>query len=326
VNDHNSKLSELLADGIKFDPHYLPSMNSDHLPMTLCAMAGLGASTEQLLEFRSDYSKILRSVASDLESKSIGLEADQWRELIGKPEGYARLLSFLVREIGDTGIDPVVRKYLPEFIESLAFAAFHPIIRLGYALEAGSSEEVAASLAYLITTHREMPVGSHRKIDLEAVLNAQVKAGKMIEMKSFGATLLELITQGRYPDGCARDFAVCAQISFAIYRSTRNFFALHMVTATYAVRTCAGYMDESRALAALTHALLGAHLIVGSPGFDSTNSMPVPDRLDLPHAYKYLYVCLKEYQQTGDERYLSEIRGFCAGGLVPDWVAASLVD
>ncbi|MFT6431984.1 MAG: hypothetical protein ACJAVI_000019 [Candidatus Azotimanducaceae bacterium] len=311
-------LSALLTDGIRFDPHYLPSMNSDHMPMTICAMAGLGATLEQIQEFTTGYSKILRPVTTVVSLS--GVVNDQWRHWIGIPDGYAELLQYFIETINLLGIDNTVSEYLPEFIDSLALDAFHPIIRLAYGINANSKEEVAASLAYLITTHLSVPADSGKACDLEEQLKTQVAAGKVIEMKSFGDALVGLMRQERYPSGCAQDFKICARMSLGIYQSTRNFFALHMVTATYAVRICANYIDSRRALGALTRALLGAHLVVGSPDFDLSASAPVPKQLDLPHAYKYLYVCLQEYQLYGDKRYLKEIADFKEMGLVPDWV------
>jgi hypothetical protein len=315
-------LIELLADGIQFDPHYLPSMNSDHMPMTICAMAGLGATQEQILDFTVGYSKMLRPVAKST-SVTIaegGVMAEQWRNWIGVSDGYAELLQYLLETINLQGIDTTVAEYLPEFIDGLALEAFHPIIRLGYGINANSKEEVAAALAYLITSHRSVPADVGKACDLKKQLETQAAAGKVIDMKSFGDALIELFKQERYPSGCAHDFKICARMSLGIYQSTRNFFALHMVTATYAVRICANYIDSRRALGALTRALLGAHLVVGSPDFDLEAPAPVPKQLDLPHAYKYLYVCLQEYQRYGDKRYLKEIADFKEMGLVPAWV------
>tara|TARA_E500000331_G_scaffold107134_1_gene103954 strand:+ start:862 stop:1218 length:357 start_codon:yes stop_codon:yes gene_type:complete len=78
----------------------------------------------------------------------------------------------------------------------------------------------------------------------------------------FGTGLRTLVSSKRYPLGTARDLNECAHASLSVYRSTRNFFALQMVNATYAVRVCSDYLDEinqRRLLAALTGALLAAH-------------------------------------------------------------------
>ena len=44
-------LHTLLEAGVRFAPTYPPDANRDHLPMALCALAGLGAQDGQLREF-----------------------------------------------------------------------------------------------------------------------------------------------------------------------------------------------------------------------------------------------------------------------------------
>ena len=56
-------LLKLLDEGAKFDPHYLPSMNSDHMPMTLTAMSDLGATDAQLIAYQTRYQERLRPVS-----------------------------------------------------------------------------------------------------------------------------------------------------------------------------------------------------------------------------------------------------------------------
>ncbi len=41
-------LQELLVDVTRYDPRYLPSRNADHMPMTLCAISGLGGHLDAL--------------------------------------------------------------------------------------------------------------------------------------------------------------------------------------------------------------------------------------------------------------------------------------
>jgi hypothetical protein len=117
------------------------------------------------------------------------------------------------------------------------------------------------------------------------------------------------------------DLNNCAAVALDIYRSTRNFFALHLVTATQAIRICSEFIDAKLALAALTGSLLAAHQVLGSPAFDRADPLPIPDRLDREHAYKYAWACLSEYRLYGDELYIDEIRGFRERGLIPAWCA-----
>lgn len=308
-------LQELLEDGTRFDPHYLPSMNSDHMPMTLCAMKGLGAPGDNLLAYRDDYCKILREIPPPAPMET-------WRQGIGKAEMYASLFDYFRGQVAIKGIGPTVAEYLPEFVSSLAMEALHPVIRLGYAIDFRSEAETAAALAYLVSSHREVPVDTVSRIDLRKRLQQQVSDGPVrFATTRFAASVGELIDNNDYPGGIAMDLGDCAAVALEIYLSTRNFFALHLVTGTQAVRICSEFIDDKLALAALTGGLLAAHLVLGSPGFGQADTMPTPDRLDREHAYKYAWACFSEYRVYGDPLYLDEIRGFRDKGLIPAWCA-----
>jgi len=309
-------LHDLLEDGIRFDPLYVPSYNSDHMPMTLCAMAGLGADGDALIAYRDDYSRILRPVEP-------GRPVRDWRTGIGDMTAYASLLALFRGEIAVRGREAVASDVLERCLAGIAMEAFHPLIRLGYAIEFESDPETAAALAYLVSAHVDLPWGGDA-LDLRDALQRQVRAGAItFRTPQFARSIRELDAAGGYPVGCAADFAECARESLAVYRATRNFFALHMVTATFAMRTCARLLDERTALATLTGSLLAAHKVVGSPSFDAP--APMPKRIDREHAYKYAYACLAEYRCHGDPAYVDELKALRAGGIIAPWAAADVV-
>jgi Questin oxidase-like len=311
------RLQELLGDGIRYDPHYMPSMNSDHMPMTLCAITGLGGDARTCNSYRDDYRKILHEIKP-------AEPAANWRDGLGESGMYPSLLSYFQRQVSDHGIESTVARYLPQLISSMALDAFHPIIRLGYAIDFQSEDETAAALAYLVSCHREVPVDVNTDLEFEHCMRDQVSAGpRTFSNARFGERIGELLQNNEYPVGTASCLNDCAAVSMDIYRSTRNFFALHLVTATQAIRICAGIIDENLVLASLTGALLAAHQVVGSPAFDRYSPLSVPDHLDREHTYKYVWTCLSEYRHYGDDRYKEEIRGFRDKSLVPAWCASS---
>jgi hypothetical protein len=306
-------LRNILSDGTRFDPHYLPSMNSDHMPMTICAIKGLGGSERTIQEFRDDYSGILR----ELPKEDILLD---WRAGIGLGEQYAALLHYFKEQIVENGIESTVKEYLPEFLGGIATGAFHPIIRLGYAIDFGSEDETAAGLAYLISSHRDTPIDASVQIDIrEAMMNQVEKGARTFRSSRFGQSIAELLEDDAYPVGSSATLKDCAEVAFDVYLGTRNFFALHLVTATQAVRVCASIIGEKQVLAPLTGSLLAAHLVLGSPGFK--DPLKVPERLDREHAYKYSWACLSEHRFYGGKHYIDEIKTFRNQGLIPDWCA-----
>lgn len=305
-------LHQLLDDGIRYDPHYLPSMNSDHMPMTLCAIVGLGGTIDDCLAYRDDYSRILHEFEP--------LPAiEDWRAGLGDDACYPALQGYFLAEIKKRGISETVSQYLPQILPGLAMDAFHPIIRLGYAIDFESDSESAAALAYMVSCHRPVPT-SNTPLSISGVLQSQAEQGSLaLTQNRFGALIQELIDQGVYPVGCAASLEACARSALDVYLGTRNFFALHLVTATQAVRICSRLVDEEVALSSLTGSILASHLALGSPTIGEPQ--PVPDRLDREHTFKYAWACLSEYREYGDPRYLAEIRGFREAGLIPAWCA-----
>jgi hypothetical protein len=309
-------LQELLVDGTRYDPRYLPSRNADHMPMTLCAISGLGGHLDDLIAYRDQYKKILHEIPSADTSLD-------WHQGIGRNESYPALLAWFTDQVAEKGIESTVGEYLPEFIGSLAIEAFHPIIRLGYAIDFKSEAETAAALAYIVSSHKNVPVDVDYSIDIRNEMQAQVRTGpRSFKRSGFTRSIYELLDDNDYPVGRTADISDAAIVALDIFRSTRDFFALHMVTATQAVRICSEFIDKKLALAALTGGLLAAHQVVGSPDFDRGHSMPVNDSLDDEHNYKYAWACLSEYRHYGDVRYLEEIQGLRQSGLIPQWCAA----
>jgi hypothetical protein len=306
-------LKQLLDAGWQYDPDYLPSYDSDHLPMTLSAMATLGASDEVLTAFQASYRQRLRPVES-------GPEISQLQDGRGCKEAFASMRLLLLASIADQGLAAVVGEHLPRLLPSLATGAFHPLIRLGFALNNQHEMEVSSALAYWMTS------------SFRPQLNAPIQAKHLTEVLSadqsvgmatgpFGQGLNVLVERNIYPAPVSTTLADCASASLDVYLGTRNFFALHLVTATEAARACRAYVSEAELVAALSAALRAAYLVLDAPNFDQ--ALPIPARLDQEHALKYVYACSSEYQAWGDPRYLEEIKGFKTAELVPEWVNAS---
>lgn len=309
-------LKNLLREGTRYSPLYKPVYNSDHLPMALAAMQGLGASDDQLVEFRDDY-------VQRLQLWEPAQATDEWTTKLGDRSAYPALLAYFDHQLGLRQQQDVIEEVLRTTLPGIALDAFHPIIRLGYAVEFDTREEVAAALAYMVTAHRDMPVDMS-PVDVRNLLYQQASQGALdLETKRFTGALEQLVEKDVYPTGSAKDYAELAVLALDVYLATRNFFALHLVTSTQALRCAVPPALESFATASQTGALLASHLVLKSPSIGSAIS--VPDQLDAEHALKYGWSCLSEYHVYGDGRYIDEIRAFRDKGLVPPWVAEDLL-
>lgn len=349
----NLKLRELLEHGTRYAPLYQPQGNSDHLPMTLCAMAGLGADDEQLEAYSHSYGQRLQLVDN-------ARAVHNWRLAKGDMAAYGSLLGLMREKISHDGALACIDDVLPELLPGLVVDAFHPMIRLGYAVDCykpgsqvegevtsgvASSDingsginspvinspvinspekmgELAAALAYFIAAFRKIPVSSDQ-IDVNAIIDFQVRKGPCdIGSGRFTAQILQLVRRDIYPLGSTGDLRDCAALALEIFRGTRNFFALHLVTACQALRNIVITRPalEPVAVAAITGAILASHLVLGSPAF-RTVSVGEVGTLDPEHAFKYVWACLSEYRAYGNPVYVDEIRLFRSAGSVPGWVA-----
>ena len=307
-------LRQLLDVGWQYDPYYLPSLNADHMPMALSAMASLGASDEALKAFQASYSQRLRPV-------ELGPELTQLQDGRGRGEAFGSMRTLLLNEIVDQGVQAVVQQHLPGLLPSLATGAFHPLIRLGFALQNQHEMEVASALSYWMTSSFTPQLINPVQVQrLSEVLTADQSVG--IASGPFGKGLNALVERDIYPAPVATTLANCASTSLDVYLGTRNFFALHLVTATEAARACRDYVSEAELVAALSAAIRAAYLVLDAPDFDQVS--PITARLDPEHALKYVFACSSEYQAWGDDRYLQEIERFKATGLVPAWVRVNV--
>ena len=302
-------LTRLLDEGAKFDPHYVPSMNADHMPMTLTSMSDLGANDAQLEEYHERYRQRLRPVQGGPTLTSIA-------EGQGRFDAFEELRRLLQIEIDADGFETVISRYLPDLLSSLAAGAFHPLIRLGFAIHSQHKMEVASALAYWMTQRFNPKLLGHSGTDLSAALTnldaVEITSGR------FGAGLNQLVELDVYPAPVDTTLEDCARTSLDVYLGTRNFFALHFVTGTQAARVCAPYVSMSDLIAALTAAIQAGYLVVGAPDF--SKPLPPPAQLDEEHNIKYMFACASEYREYGDPRYLDEMHGFVETGLVPNWI------
>ena len=307
-------LKDLLDEGGEFDPHYLPSYNSDHLPMALIAMSHLGASDESLVDYQRHYRKRLRPVQASPALASL-------EDGRGVPDAYASNRTFLLEEIAADGWQTVVRRHLPGLLASLPTGAFHPLIRLGAGISVGHQLEIVSALAYWMTSSFAPVLPAAVSGQSMAVTLGQDhlnhEPSRAIPPGPFSQGLREIAARG-YPAPVDTSMQDCASAALDVYLGTRNFFALHLVTANQAARMCLPFVVESEMVASLSAGMRAAYQVLNAPDF--TIPLPVPDKIDDEHGIKYVYACASEYSAWNDPRYLTEIEGFKREGLVPDWV------
>jgi len=306
---------ELLDAELAFSPSLMGHF-SNHLAMALVALHQLGAPPT-----------VLRSVF-DAHAAGEPELRDDWD-----------VLETRLQEVARDGIAATVRARVPELVTHPASQLFHPVIRLGYALDVGHEGQVAAALLdwerrrHVLATP-ETAAGSRRLSDVADDL-ARRPPG------SWNHTF-DLDSIARHPDlrealtGVALDDRTLDDVSsFAIAAHTAadDFITLHLVTGARAVRTVSDWVDAdtARQLAANTvpamaiaYAAAGAPHLLSPDELDALRHSPLPPRDDIaelairdrdPHVIKLANVALAEETRTGDPLYrYSAAR---AVGLIP---------
>jgi hypothetical protein len=319
--------NDLLAGGRRFAPLYGNRL-ANHLPMALVALDRLGADAATMQAFASHYAGRLVAAAD-------ARAALDPHDYLGSAGDYPRFVLFFEERIGESGADAVVRDWVPVLLPGLAASAFHAIIRLAYAIEAGAEEEIARALAFWASEYATLPLSLDPAAgslgDIAARLRGKVaghvfKPGiiidKMQEIAWHPALAGPVIQPGQAP--ALADIAGFALEAYALHE---DFTLLHVVTGCHAFRLVERFAnDKALARRYLWQAAVAAYLTV-SPravqdapaGCDLTTDAiaRLATRATDDHVVKLCYSALCEYRQYGNARYLQvACRKLAMAGLV----------
>lgn len=320
----SSTLERLLDEDREMDPVTNAGL-TNHRPMALVALAAMGAGAERLTSFANQYGDRLVPCRDQIIASRRELEV----------------------RLGRDGCVRVLHHLMPHLAEGAGGAAFHGLIRLGYAIEVGRIADIAAALAYFSDVTQIIdipePVRSSESSDLGEVLR-RLHRDPALQARNFTATgfsarFAEISADPRFrshvrtlsADAC--DLGSLASITLALYRSTRDFFALHTVTATHAARLVADCVagadadtgaDAARRLAfGLARAVAAAYVVIGAPEIASDDGcapagaeggtgvtatwddvLSAAVKSDDPHVLKMVHTCRAEHGAWGLAKYL----------------------
>jgi hypothetical protein len=197
---------------------------SDHLPMTVIALEGLGAKPARIESWaRAYHSKHALRLADDGEQE----RRRTWLALISK-HGRVELL----------------QRRLEHLAGGMGAAAFHSAIRASYALIIEDDEELAAALESWEREYLGLPVCSP-DASAEAQTSLATLARSTIAVHSPGLISSAMQLVGKEPAFIAlaqcsldaRELNNLAIAAAATFARTGNFTALHVMTGTYAMLT-----------------------------------------------------------------------------------------
>ena len=311
------------------NPHW-----SNHVPMVIEALSVLG-NAEAIAPWMDEH---FESVAP--EAPPAGIEAERWRESLGRLDSFAAWRLLFQRELQEDDWRTVLRRWVPRLVRGLAGAATHGVIRSSHAVRAlGVRDcavrraELATGLAYWAATHEELPWDGSlapEKSVADALARIQPRrpaleppAGNIVtglralrETPSFGAVAGWVDV--RDP---AHTLGEMAPVFARLYlrNGERRIAFTHSITAPSALRLLAPHLDEETVLAATRfawQAAAGLYVVYGDPRAPEVAPAPV-ERAALAgacvrnggaHSIKLTEACLREEALSRDPILLAAAR------------------
>ncbi len=295
---------------------------SNHLSMALCALYDLGAGAPRLEAFAKRYSSQLEPFPTAGER----VEWARWTESIGDGDALHGFVQLFEARIRERGGEEVLRECLLQFVNNIGAAAFHCAIRCAYAVRFRDDLELAHGLGYwaiqptllgglpeMVGDEVEPLVLLAHARDSKSLGRQRIDGGLITEEMSAAARLAgfdAVVGRLRVDEGT---LARIAGAAVGIYAATRDFTALHTVTATHAVRILLPYVGDQRtAMKRHWQALVAAYVAIGTPAIDLDEGGEPPgwDALlaaavasDDDHDVKLADTCRQEEAAYGSLRY-----------------------
>jgi hypothetical protein len=320
----------MLKAAARHDSVEFPPFLANHLPMILIAMERLGASPDRLVAFARTYRTSNGLCA--LPPSQAPLTADSWTSALGERAREADLRTFFLREVARHGARTAVAIHLPRLAPGIAGSAFHPLMRLAYAVMAKDDEDIGIALGYWAATY--LPLDPDRAspgvtTDPAEVLRRAARLPGLAEAEPESDLVWHnMRAVARVPSfaGVAdwliiRDDTLdrMAAASLALFAGTMSFEALHAVTGCHWLRQLQPVAKDMPPL--LRHFWVGIAALMPKMGFPEIPSAeqlaawrcepspPWPEikaaaiASDDEHDHSLSFSAFEEWVRTSDDLY-----------------------
>ncbi len=249
---------------------------TNHCPMVLVALAGMGATAERL---QTHFDHWVAKYAILETSPRISISAENWSAFTGVPESFGSLQAFFTKRVLADGPDAVIDFVLRQVPLAPATDAFHAIIRIAYGIETAHPSEIAAGLAGYVATNLPCRVDFAGR---EAVASPADGLELLSDRFANATWPGRSITDRLKAVAAARDFReglrmppmgpvfidAMARAAIGLYWQTADFTVLHMVTGTHAARLLLAHLPKdlaARFYPELWTAMAAAYVSVAAP-------------------------------------------------------------
>jgi hypothetical protein len=300
----SATLERLLDDELDLSPSFR-RMYSNHLAMVLVALEQLGAPAEVL---QRTFDAHVRGETELRDDRPI--------------------LDERIAEVRDLGIEATVRARVPGVLHGPGTALFHPLIRLGYALDVAHAGQVAAALLDWERRLEPRPVtgrarGGRPLLDAAAALAASDPADRAPTYDLDGLAArphVRAVLEDLGPDSVHGPEEL-ARFALHAHAGANSFVTLHLVTGARGLRTVCEVLDADTGASLVEHgaaAMLLGYAAAGAPplpdavALERLRSAPLPGTERIaqlamasqdPHVIKLANVALVEEERTGEVLY-----------------------
>jgi hypothetical protein len=305
---------------------------SNHLPMCLHALSELGASAAQLERF---YAWYVPRLAPRRTSPLEPIEPSEWRARLGRHAANHEYFLLFERERERKSQHELLGEYLPVLFAGVGGGAFHPLIRLAYALEMRNSAEISEALASWCMAHLELGTPSFEtRCELRAAAeimahephfrDADYGAGSIyLRMQRAAADpVFKLLCPRLGPSRHAPLLPALADLSLHAFLSAPSFVSLHLMTSVHALRVLEGSIEIPRDW--LEHywiAWMAAYATLNAPAIHYDHAEVAtrawPELFELAaaaehdHLNKFVYTCSREHERYGNPLYHVAADRYC---------------
>ena len=322
------KLNELIDKHNKeFSTYYKGELYS-HTPMALFALKDLGASDERLEEFYEFDVKKLEPIVNP----TFLIDNSNWEKHLGNYKYEASYVDFFRSRVQEDGIEFTVQKYFDVLMKGVGAAAFHPIIRLSYAIRENNENEIIISLATWAASYLDLGVspsldGDKTFLDVIGSLKQiNFNQGLQVEGKNI-VERMSTVSKTREYKECVQKISLTSshrdeleKILLWLFSQSNNFTLLHGVTSHHAFESLVKFSkQEELSRGYLVKAILAAYLSTTGvfapdldwryPSFENLPSWDVIKQKAISsnddHVIKLVHVLgLKDnYRNDGELRY-----------------------
>ncbi len=325
-NSTNAPLHALLDANLQFPPEYRGQL-TNHLPMALHALHCLGARAQRMQDFYATYSQRFKGLQTPESATAVDVHTVDWRSLRGQGDAYPLLLAYFNDLVLREGLDASMRQTLPDLMPGVSAAAFHGVIRVAHAVQAGHAGELAAALAYWAWRWQALqaPPVSDARLGFGTWATRLVQesagwhgSGHLISVRMEDAShssVYAALAGALVPaDSLSVRVRELARLAVDCYAANPNFTVLHMVTGLRALRTLLPWIaDSEQAQTLLAHSFVAAFLAaqikpLALPPAATVQSwdavITAAIASDDDHAIKLVHACQEEAAVYGEDNYL----------------------